>query len=68
MTKKKFEKNNPTVALNVLYVISCLHFKQHHFFNKFKRRRMVLSWTKKLFSLLRGVTSKRIGIFLFKLS
>ena len=63
---KKFEKNDPPIALNVLYVrikkkyISCLYFKiQHtsrksnHSFNDSKWRRKALSFSKKLDALSR---------------
>ena len=55
---KRFEKNNPTVPLYVLYVekneyTSCLHFKTrlksqklNHSFSDSKWRMIMLSWNK----------------------
>ena len=64
-----FEKNNPTINLNVLYVkkehISCLHIETqlkswgaNDAFNDSKRRRMTISFSKKLSALLKGITPK----------
>ena len=60
---KIFEKNNPTIALNVLYVkieyISCQHlkaqlktFKENHSYNDSKRKRVTLTCIKKTISIL----------------
>ena len=55
---KKCEKNNLTIALNVLYAkkeknISCLRFKTSYCYNNSKWRRMALSYSKKNISVIK---------------
>ena len=78
---KKFEKNNKTIALNILFVLHKtekmrLAYKSKHNFN-FKRKNQVIllmitggkKWhylaVKRLSALLRGITSNHNGDFYF---
>ena len=71
---KKFEKNNPIVALDAAYVkneyISYLHFKIqlkswkiNSFLNDSRQRRIALPFCRKLSALLRDIMSKHDADF-----
>ena len=70
---KTFEKNNSTIALNILYIkekeifpayISKINSNcENKYDSKWRKRRMTLSCSKKLSALFYGITSKYFYCF-----